>query len=357
MFFPEKSEQIVGCFLGTSMGDAWGASFVGMSADEIALATKNSSIDHFYPPVQMQIKELRNHKPGEPTDLWYFTRAVAMSLIERKKFDFANCLRLQLRQPTLGSVGTNDRTRQKVLVTNEILDLSNSIDYLSMVLIPVVEQTKRIGVGTGVAVKCIPLAVFYADQPEEYLDAVIQLTELTHRDIQVAMSAYIFGSLIGKLWKKPIGFLDAKKAQIEIYDLVDYLITEAAIFERVYGTKQQSKLHQNLVSIGRIVNSNKLGSLSVIEKRFRFSCHCHDSIALAIIMFLRRPMNFRRLLSETVSLGGDTAGNCALVGALSGINLGLKSIPIELTLDNSLFEKVEHLGRSFFDMMSHVYKK
>lgn len=356
MYLPKQKECIVGGLLGLSIGDAWGAPFAGMRTKEISLVAGRDGVNRFFDPIQTNVEALRALVAGEPTDSWHFAKAVAISLTAIRKFDLANSLRLQLMQQNIGTRKTSDKTRKDTFVRNEILDLSNSNEHLAVVLKSVAEQTKRIGVGTGVVIKCVPLAYFYNKQPEAYLEAVTRLAELTHKDIQVVMSAYVFGLLIGHLCNKHLGF-DSSEVYRHSCEICDMLIVETAIFEKVCQLKTRGYLHQNLVSLARCVETKKHKDLDLINQRFNFSTCASDSVPLAILMFLRSPIYFLKALQEIVMLGGDTSGNCALVGALCGTNISERGIPIELRNYGTHFAKVTQLGNDFADMLLNVQSK
>jgi ADP-ribosylglycohydrolase len=356
MYLPRQKECIVGGLVGLAIGDAWGAPFAGMRANEISLVTRHEEVNRFFDPVQTNVEELRMLAPGQPTDNWHFAKAVAISLTAIRKFDLANCLRLQLLQQNIGACRSSEQTRKDSLVRYEILDLSNKNEYLPLVLKSVAEQTKKIGVGTGVVIKCVPLAYYYNKQPEAYLEAVSQLAELTHKDIQVVMSAYVFGLLVSYLYNNHLGF-DMPETFRKSCEICDMLIVEATIFEKACQLKRKSCLHQNLVGVARFVKNKKHKNLGLISQRYGFSSCAHDSVTLAILLFLRSPINFLKALQEMVMLGGDTAGNCALVGALCGTNISERGIPIELRNYGTHFAKVAQLGNDFADMLLNVQPK
>lgn len=348
---PEKNGCVCGCLFGLAIGDSLGMPFVSMTKKEISLALGRHSVNKFFAPIQTEIGQLIHLSAGDTTDNWHFARAVAKSLISADGFDLAHCLRLHLLECEVGLSASSSRIKQELLPLYQI-NGDDEADYLKIVLRPAVEWYNNFGMGTIMTIKSIPLALYYHDRPKKLLEAIIQLSAVTNKNIEVALSAYIFGLLVGWLYKKPLGFSDARTQYRQTREIVNMLIAELAIYEKVYEIKNPSVLYQNLIVLNRLTYSHGLSDLDFISKLFQYPSYYQESIPLALAMFFRQPNDYYKLLSETIKLGGDTAGNASLVGALSGVNIGVLNIPLAWRTFKNNFAESAYLGQDLYLAMN-----
>lgn len=331
-------DRIQGCLMGVAIGDALGMPVETMTHDEIAALNSGTGVIDFIAPVQRRIRDTINLKPGDTTDDWQLTRALARSVIRtRGLIDVSDCARehvAELESSTFGWGGTTQKAIEAIRrgQRNPLKD-------------PLPPAPEGKGCGNGIIMKIAPLVLSRITSRSEYLDDVdVDLWKqcrllglLTHPDLRATISAYAVALLMGDI--------------VYNRELVE---SDASVTEEIFlpslvrATKRveaYESITTNLVSerLSRL-NRNSLRSAQTLRETVGCGCHALDTVAFTIGTFLRHSDNFFAGVLEAVNAGGDTDTNASIVGALIGLNRGLGEIPKEWRNFNPKFEEALVLG-------------
>lgn len=272
-------EQIAGCILAGSVGDAWGSSY------------ENEPVKAVGPTFYW------GGKPEEKrvwmiTDDTQLTLATCEALMahsfhpEKLLGEFLACYRRN-KLRGLGSA-----------TLKAILDFEAGIPYT---------QTGRSGdyaAGNGAAMRISPFAFF----PELGRKDIYEACRITHRNDEAYAGAlavyYAIKAIINKLWDGHNNLLALLLPQ-----LPDTLVKDRLI---------ELNLNSGLNSIE---TAAKLGNSAYVVDSIPFAIFCASKV---------REMGLEQMFAAIIATGGDTDTNASIAGQIAGTLIGVSGIPVRL---------------------------
>jgi ADP-ribosylglycohydrolase len=299
--FP-RERAIIGCILGTAVGDAMGLACEGLSRGRQM---------RMFP--ELDGYTLLPSGKGMCSDDTEHTCMLAQSLIETAGYRdvddmgrrFASNLGWRLRFWLLGlPAGIGLATLRAILK----LWIGFPARYSGV-----------FSAGNGPAMRVALIGVCYGDDGPRLRALVRAATRVTHTDpkaeegaLAVALAAHLAATVSGNLdpqqYRDRLAALTGTEAA-ELMKLVDDVISS--------------------VSAGE----------SAADYAARIGCqdgvtgYIYHTVPVALHVWLRRHSDYRGALIETVRLGGDTDTVAAVVGALAGARVGKEGIPSEWLRD------------------------
>jgi ADP-ribosyl-[dinitrogen reductase] hydrolase len=283
-----SSTEIIGCLLGTAVGDALGLPYEGLTPRQQQRLFPHPDRHHLM------------FGKGMVSDDTEHTCMVARSLIiaagNPQKFtqDFAWQLRWWLLRLPAG-VG---------------LATLRSIVKLWLGFSPI--KSGVYSAGNGAAMRSAIIGVCYGDRPDLMLELVRCSTQITHSDpkaefgaIAVALAAYLSSHKVS---------IDPDK----YYDHLSKIIPSSAI--------------EFLTLIQRVISSIKLGestpefAISMGWQR-GVSGYVYQTVPIAIHAWLSHQQDYPAAILQVIKCGGDTDTTAAIVGGIVGAGVGKEGIP------------------------------
>jgi ADP-ribosylglycohydrolase len=295
-------------FLGVAIGDALGMPVELMTYDQIH--DKFGLVTDYQDPGNH--KWYKGWPPGRWTDDTQCTLAVAESLIANGKIDLDDMARRQIAALNECSIGWGDSSKLSL----------RKIEQGTSRLISGNPQ----GAGNGVVMKISPLVV-YSMLPESKTDKdnfLVEFTIMTHRSDTAVLSAYaMLFALSGCLQQQPFG-------PPSIVEILVTLVPDEPF--QLYGVNNLESQEAGLIHSLAKLEDNQLIQSDIKTLLTAFggaTCYVANSLPFSLAMFMRGPDKIETLY-ETVSAGGDTDSNGALVGAMLGAYNGAKIFPKNL---------------------------
>ncbi len=312
----ETLGYVQGCLMGVAIGDALGMPVETMKHDDIMQLNEGRGVIGFMPVVQKRIWDTADLKPGDTTDDWQLTRAVANSLIRTKgNLDITDCANEHVRELENSAFGWGKGSQSAIEAIRD-----GKRDPAKNQL-PPVEKGK--GCGNGVIMKIAPLAIANALMLDSnsLWDECKLLGSLTHPDIRASIAAYAVACLMRFIVRHQLNHIRGPESQ----RVLDMIISSVTRLEKWEG--QNTERDPVSYRLRRIENA--LDSADKLRKTAGCGFSALDSVAFSIGTFLRHPCDFRAGVLEAVNAGGDSDTHASIVGALIGLNCGLSAIPKE----------------------------
>ena len=272
---PERSDAAAGALLGTFVGDALGMPYEGLPAAAV--------------PSRLEMVEARRGR-GTYTDDTEMMIVLAESLIEHSGVNEAGLAQAFLercdpaRGYGAGTLKVMELWRQGVPIDKAAQHLFDGEGSL----------------GNGAAMRIAPIAVLFADSPNELRTQAERSARLTHAhplavDAAITQAAAIAAALRGE------DILAAARAAARRPVLRRQLDRAAALLGSDVGP----------AAAGELLGTSAIG---------------HESVPTAIFAAASHTV-FEEAVSFAVRCGGDTDTLGAMTGALSGAACGSMSIP------------------------------
>jgi ADP-ribosylglycohydrolase len=325
----EMLSKIQGCLLGVAIGDAMGMPVEMMTRAEILAATDGRPIAGFVNPLAKKIPSLSHHRAGQTTDDWQLTRAVARSLIRRKRFDLVDQALALVDEFEKTTAGWGRATSKSAISLKSYFNYRGDADRSPFDPLP---QVPGQGGGNGVAMKIAPLAVIDFLQGEN-LSTAIDLSFLTHSDPRASVAAAV---MEGAIFAELVGATNDRRSVVNDAVYVETELLKDVVFP-------QPTLSDNLRHV--LVFQSVEDALAAGVKN---GCLAIDSIPFALLVFFEHRDDFRAGVLAAVNAGGDTDTNASMVGALIGARLGVDGIPEEWRKFNPAFAEAFTLGEELF---------
>ena len=296
-----KERAIIGCLLGTAVGDALGLACEGLS--------RRRQLKLF---PDLAGYKLLPHGKGMCSDDTEHTCMVAQSLIETAHFRdpdgmgrrFASNFAWRLRFWLLGlPAGIGFATLRAILKLWIGFSPRTSGVYSA---------------GNAPAMRIALVGVCYGEDLPRMQALVRAATRITHTDLRAQHGALAV-ALAAYLASLPEENIDPQ----------DYASALALLCGKDSG----------LVALVRAVTASVERGESAQTYAASIGCangvtgYVYHTVPVALHVWLRRHSNFRGALLETVRLGGDTDTVAAVVGALVGTRVGKAGIPSEWLQD------------------------
>jgi ADP-ribosyl-[dinitrogen reductase] hydrolase len=286
-------ERVVGCVLGLALGDALGAPFEFRRREEIPDPLPAFELDRSGLP------------PGTWTDDTAMARNLWRSLAEHRRLDPRDVVTRHLEWFATDPPDVGNLTRS-VLRRIRDGDPDAAARYVA-------ERGPEVSAGNGSVMYCAPLGAFRSMQPELLHDEAPALSAITHWDercrtaclaVTLATAALVRGTEPGPAVEDAVAAVLDREGGEEL----EYLVVEAGRVRRIDGPDMGFTLFT--AGIGLQVAAEAPG--------------------------------FEEGLRRVVALGGDTATNAAVAGALLGAAHGRAALPstwLRVLLDRAAIEE------------------
>jgi ADP-ribosyl-[dinitrogen reductase] hydrolase len=194
------------------------------------------------------------------------------------------------------------------------------------------DQAATISAGNGAAMRIAPVALYHRNNWQKLLESVVDVSQVTHRDIRGVAAAGAVAYLVARA-------LTHHGPACALGD--DSLLAFIHAIENTCANRFSTTAHQHDFSqaVGHILPmldrelAAILSAITMLAQTGTFPpAGATDGFALgsvltAIVMFLRS-QDFEQTLIETVMLGGDTDTTGAMVGQMCGALYGKAAIPL-----------------------------
>ncbi len=281
-------KSIVGCILGTAVGDALGLPYEGLSRDRI---------QQFAPLIQGHRFILGKGAISDDTE---HTCMVAQSLIVSggEEAEFIEAFALRLRWWLLGfPAGIGKGTLRAII-------------RLWQKIPP--DRSGVNSAGNGAAMRSAILGVCYGANPNKLLSLVKASTKITHSDpkaeygaIAVAVAAHL-------------AYSQSLVTPEDYYlTLKEHLNSKAEEFLSLIELACDSVSKKET----GILFAHNLGNTTGI------SGYVYDTVPVVIQVWLRHQQDYFNGVREIICLGGDTDTTAAILGGIIGASVGKAGIP------------------------------
>jgi poly(ADP-ribose) glycohydrolase ARH3 len=290
----ELKDRFRGCMLGLALGDALGAPFEGWNGGEV-------SFEHI-PPI------LRY------TDDTEMAIGIAESLSRQGGFDAFDMSERFVRNfdPSRGyGPGT-------IAVLGMIRNGISFEDANSKVF-------PDGSYGNGAAMRSAPLGLFYSLEDPGLKNAAYGSSSITHSHPLAKERAYMISYAVSQIVNGRAG-----------HELLDGLFSVTGHDEYRAKLNILKSLLEQEPSAEEVVNSLGNSVLAV------------ESAPTAIYAFLRYGEDYLKTVRFCISLGGDTDTISAMAGALSGAQVGIRGLPMNLLGRLESRERIEKLSLELF---------
>lgn len=313
----QKLKSIIGCILGTAVGDALGLPCEALSKRRQAKLFPSLDGYHFF------------FKKGMVSDDTEHTCFVASAIIasagDEKLFRQHLSWKLRLWLLCLpGGIG--------FATLRAILKLL--IGFAS-------DRSGVFSAGNGPAMRSAILGVYFGHNPVKLQALVKASTRITHTDPKAEFGA------MAVAWA---AYLSSQNQNV----------TPEFFRESLYEILSESDAYEFKALINRVVKSIESGQST---QEFAESCgldkgvtgYIYDTVPVAIHAWLRHQNNFHAGITEVIRCGGDTDTTAAIVGAIIGASVGAEGIPNHLK-ENLLewpcsLNWMERLGKQLFEVI------
>jgi ADP-ribosyl-[dinitrogen reductase] hydrolase len=193
------------------------------------------------------------------------------------------------------------------------------------------DQAPLLTAGNGAAMRIAPIALYHGNDPEALLEAVLDVSRVTHADTRGLAAAAAVALLVARALDHsgPARDLGDRELLESVYRMEDLAVETFGIL--AHQRNFSSGLDVVLASLDQatehvlrqieIIASRNAGFMMPPTHGFALA-----SVLTAIYMFLSS-RSFESALIDTISLGGDTDTTGAMVGQMCGALYGESAIP------------------------------
>lgn len=323
-----RSDRFRGALLGMAVGDALGAPLEGLTSQQVRAFY--GQVTGFVDGVRAwRRKSFRWKLRGLYTDDTQQALVLAECLIRFGRIDpsWVAQTYLALASPRgayLGAHrGVGTRFRQV------IEDLERGVPP---------EECGQDSPGIGAAMRIAPLGLFYRDRPHGLLDAVLEASLITHRDIRSLAGAYAVAAIVRLM------ALGAERTPSLLFTLAHEVSSAETEIAKIHaGRVTAVRDHQHAMSVA-------IAKVESILERPR-----HDAYMLLVeeanrhgpdgdcrrptkgfpaaciptcLYLLMATESFEEALTEVINLGGDADTAGAMLGAMAGAHYGVSKCPV-----------------------------
>jgi ADP-ribosyl-[dinitrogen reductase] hydrolase len=286
----DLAERVVGCALGAALGDALGAPFEFLRANNLPS------------PIPALERPWLDQQPGSTTDDTAMARNLMRSLADRGGFDPDDVVRRHLEwlasdPPDVGSL-TGGVLRRLARRVDDGRALGGAARAEARTVWE--ERGPEVSAGNGSVMYCAPLGLAYAHRPAELVTLAPLLSSLTHHDGRCRTSVLAVTLAVAALVRGEPAEGAAADALRAVADLdggeeLEFLVEAAGRSRPVDGPDQ-----------GFCLFAAGLGFQALLAGG-----------------------DAETELRRVVTLGGDTDTNAAVAGALLGARDGVGGMPTE----------------------------
>nr|XP_022904257.1 poly(ADP-ribose) glycohydrolase ARH3-like [Onthophagus taurus] len=303
-----------GCMLGTLMGDCLGAPFEGDPGSRAIVQKYFDKIDGEYTksPIKMY------------TDDTAMTKSIAKCLIDKPPFDYKYLAKLFVKEYF------KEPRRGYGPGVTQVFNKLRSYKYEDIYK-PAKEQFEGTGsYGNGGAMRISPIPLFFANNYDALIEAVVKSTEITHTH-----TLGVNGSILQAIAiHQGLMLHPEEKADYKVF--IEKLIGKMKKFEggEIKDIDDPSPYQSQLKRIQKlfeIEKPNEPVSDDEVVACLGNSISALHSVPTAIYCYLRAQNDipdlkadnpFRRSIQYAISLGGDTDTIAAMTGSIAGAHYG-----------------------------------
>ena len=293
-----KKEKLRGLLFGMAIGDAMGVPFEFLEAEDLGGET---------------FKEMKgfgtyNQPPGTFSDDTSLTLCTIEALINN------------LSQEETAKLFIKWKNEGYWAVDNEVFDIGNTTrDALEAIEkgIPIYEAapSNERSCGNGALMRILPLALYCDNKSfDEIYEMVVKFASITHGHIRSHMACFMMVVYVHELFQVDI----PNKIHSE-YHRVVWAHKSKEIKEYF---ESHDKFKDEIINFEPVLNLWKGVNTTEIENS-GYVLHSLNLVMNFFFVYKRYEMN----VIGTLRCGGDTDTNACIIGGLSGILYGMRSIP------------------------------
>lgn len=315
---PTRS-TVVGTLLGGAVGDAIGAPFEGLWADDIPTAELLVSSFHEY----------HGYPSGQYTDDTQLTVATIQSIVQQGDVftpDIAKSIsELWRHHAVIGPGGACTRAAERYLASGDHNGMGAPVGQA----------------GNGTAMRTAALGLWFGDDQQSLVSTVADVSRLTHQDprsiaggVAVALAANI---LAGDRT------IDAVKLCNSIADATNYINTELSELIRELPTHLHTPNCREFIAFA--------GQSSVEFAAPIISPFVIPTVLASIYCVIQYRNSWVEAVTSAVQFGGDVDTLGAIVGALAGVVHGTNGIPSNLATDLQDSDSIQILAARYHSLI------
>jgi ADP-ribosyl-[dinitrogen reductase] hydrolase len=276
----DLAERVVGSCVGLALGDALGAPFEFLRANNIPN------------PIPAFQRPWLDQPPGSTTDDTAMARNLMRSLAERSGLDPTDLVERHLAwfRTDPPDVGTN--------IARVLRRIEQAEDASAVAEAVWRERGPEVSAGNGSVMYCAPLGLAYANRPGELAELAPALSGLTHFDERCKTAVLAITLAVAALVR-------GEEAEVAARSAAD------AVLAREGGEELEFLV-------------DAAGSKRQIDGPDQGFCLFTAGVAFQALV---RGGGFEAEVRRVVSLGGDADTNAAVAGALLGARDGLGGLP------------------------------
>ena len=284
-----QSDAIIGCLLGTAVGDALGLPYEGLSP--------RRGRRLLGPPEHHRLVLRRGMVSDDTEHTLFVVQALISSDFNPQRFerDFSRSLRWWLAGLP---VGTGLATLRACL-------------KLWLGFVP--ERSGVFSAGNGPAMRSAMLGLVFGEDVAVLSDWVLRTTRITHTDPKAFMGALTVAlaahSSAFDPYVEPQRFVATVKAALAPHDSQEFV-------ELIHKAAMSAQANQTATEFAHSIGSRKGVSGYVLH-----------TVPCVIQTWLKTPTDFAQGLQEIIAAGGDTDTTGAILGAIIGARVGENGIP------------------------------
>mmetsp|Transcript_19296 Transcript_19296/g.31586 ORF Transcript_19296/g.31586 Transcript_19296/m.31586 type:complete len:405 (-) Transcript_19296:11-1225(-) len=356
-------ERASGLIKGTSIGDAKGLPYVGLSSDQISDFENSTRNNNGVMGLYLRVPSTNAEYPSDwATGRWSEVAQLCMAVG-----------RAISSMTAYGQVGPLRETGMLLIAAEHIRELErcnygwdNATREAVCRLRDRGARSFRTSGSKGansnrVLCKLAPLALHYVCLGERGVSAddrmadVETLTRMTHDSTAAVITAQVWFDVLRWLFTQPSPSTFLSPAANRRMLLIHALHT-AGRLERLHrwdeladSLKGPSSLSSRCKELLMSFSEHAPLTISDIDV-LRISCGaselCIDTLTLVIGVLIQRPLSFESIL-HTVKLGGSANATAAMVGSVVGCMLGVKGIDHMHVTELYRYDEVRSVGRTF----------
>lgn len=288
--------------------------------------------------------------PGSYTDDTQQAVLLAYSLITQKGTNPAELARLFVQGARLNGYGDYGVFRHAGPGFMESVN--------NMMMFNNLDTCGAISAGNGAAMRIAPLGVFYHNDMDKLLQATIDMSLITHRDIRgIAAAGLVAFTVAHAIGKNP----DSFKPYIWLKELEELITAMEELITLNYPTVKNSAetKHQVSASIGileKILDTSEDEAIKILDewaqttsnnvKVYHHSPFALGSVLYSLFLFLNYYCDMEKAILSGVNGGGDSDTIAAMAGAMAGALYGYNNIPSSWVENVFNIDTLKELGES-----------
>ena len=325
-----KLESIIGCLVGTAVGDALGLPYERLSRNRIYKS---------HTPIQGHSLILGKGMISDDTE---HTCMVAQSLIVSggDAAKFTHYLAWRLRFWLLG------------FPTGIDLTTFTAVFRLLMGFSP--QDSGVDSADNGAAMRSSIIGVCYGDDPPKLLSLVKASTIITHNNPQAELGA--IGVAVAAYSASRQSFVTPQDYYQTLQQyLQQYLVDSTAESSNTETTAFLKIIEQACISASQ--EESGVSFAIKIANKAGISSSMYDTVATVIQVWLRNQDSYSDGIREIIYLGGDTDTTAAILGGIIGSSVGVAGIPLKWLDDIKDFPRSVRWLQSLGARLAQTYEE